>query len=112
MRARRHLDQTRLMDAPAVFIRKHAYNADRSWATAQQVLAARLAHNGGSASRDDSDGYIPRSVFVDHCRQIIGVALQRAVCTQITNNVKTRKGVGSTRDNMDLCSSLPLTGRL
>ena len=61
---------------------------------------------------DDSDGYIPRSVFVDHCRQIIGVALQRAVCTQITNNVKTRKGVGSTRDNMDLCSSLPLTGRL
>ena len=34
---------------------------------------------------DDSDGYIPRSVFVDHCRQIIGVALQRAVCTQITN---------------------------
>ena len=61
---------------------------------------------------DESDGYIPRSVFVDHCRQIIGVALQRAVCTQITNNVKSRKGVGSTRDNMDLCSSLPLTGRL
>ena len=36
---------------------------------------------------DDSDGYIPRSVFVDHCRQIIGIALQRAICTQISNNV-------------------------
>ena len=61
---------------------------------------------------DDSDGYIPRSVFVDHCRQVIGIALQRAICTQITNNVKVRKGVGSTRDYVDLCSSLPLTGRL
>ena len=53
-----------------------------------------------------------RSVFVDHCRQVIGIALQRAICTQITNNVKVRKGVGSTRDYVDLCSSLPLTGRL
>ena len=39
-------------------------------------------------------------------------SLQRAICTQITNNVKVRKGVGSTRDYVDLCSSLPLTGRL
>ena len=36
---------------------------------------------------DDSDGYIPRSVFVDHCRQVLGIALQRAICTQISNNV-------------------------
>ena len=61
---------------------------------------------------DDSDGYIPRSVFVDHCRQVMGIALQRAICTQISNNVKMRKGVGSTHDNVDLCSSLPLTERL
>ena len=25
---------------------------------------------------DDSDGYVPRSVFVDHCRQVIGIALK------------------------------------
>ena len=62
---------------------------------------------------DDSDGYVPRSVFVDHCRQVIGIALQRAISTQLTNNTKMRKGVGSTRDNnVDLCSSLPLDERL
>ena len=61
---------------------------------------------------DDSDGYVPRSVFVDHCRQVIGVALQRAISTQLTNNFKMRKGVGSARDNLvDLCSGLPLDER-
>lgn len=62
---------------------------------------------------DDSDGYIPRSVYVDYCRQIIGIALQRAIGTQLTNNVKMRKGVGSQNDNnVDPCSSIPLTERL
>ena len=28
---------------------------------------------------DDSDGYVPRSVFVDYCRQVISVALQRTI---------------------------------
>ena len=61
---------------------------------------------------DDSDGYVPRSVFVDHCRQVIGIALQRAISTQLTNNFEMRKGVGSSRDNsVDLCSSLPLDER-
>ena len=56
---------------------------------------------------DDSDGYVPRSVFVDHCRQVIGIALQRAISTQLTNNLKMRKGIGSSRDNfMDFCSGL------
>ena len=62
---------------------------------------------------DNSDGYVPRSVFVDHCRQVIGIALQRAISTQLTNNFKMRKGIGSSRDNsVDLCSSLPLDERL
>ena len=61
---------------------------------------------------DDSDGYVPRSVFVDHCRQVIGIALQRAISTQLTNNLKMRKGIGSSRDNfMDFCSGLPLDNR-
>ena len=61
---------------------------------------------------DDSDGYVPRSVFVDHCRQVIGIALQRAISTQLTNNYKMRKGIGSSRDNsVDLTSSLPLNER-
>ena len=62
---------------------------------------------------DNSDGYVPRSVFVDHCRQVISVALQRAISTQLTNNLKLRKGIGSSRDNsVDLCASLPLDERL
>ena len=61
---------------------------------------------------DDSDGYVRRSVFVDHCRQVVGIALQRAISIQLTNNYKMRKGVGSTSDNsVDLCSSLPLDNR-
>ena len=56
---------------------------------------------------DDSAGCVPRSVFVDHYRQVIGITLQRAISTQLTNNFKMRKGVGSSRDNcVDLCSSL------
>ena len=42
---------------------------------------------------DESDGYIPRSVFVDHCRQIIGVALQRAICTHM--DLTNMRGVSS-----------------
>ena len=61
---------------------------------------------------DDSDGYVPRSVFVDHCRQVIGIALQRAISTQPTNNLKMRKGVGSSRDNfIDFSWGLPLDNR-
>ena len=61
---------------------------------------------------DDSDGYVPRSVFVDHCHQVISVALQRAISTQLVNNFKMRKGVGSAKDNLaDMCSGLPLDER-
>ena len=33
---------------------------------------------------DDSDGYVPRSVFVDHFCQVIGIALQRAIYIHAT----------------------------
>ena len=52
-------------------------------------------------------------IYGGEARQVIGIALQRAISTQLTNNTKMRKGVGSTRDNnVDLCSSLPLDERL
>ena len=43
---------------------------------------------------DDSAGCVPRSVFVDHYRQVIGITLQRAISTQLTNNFKMRKASG------------------
>lgn len=59
-RARRHLDPLRLTDAPAVFLRKFAYNADRSWAAAQQAMATQLTVDGGnttsSAVPQEADG--------------------------------------------------------
>ena len=43
---------------------------------------------------DDSDGCVPRSVFVDRCRQGIGIALQRAISTQLRQfPVLTKSGV-------------------
>ena len=44
--------------------------------------------------------------------EVISVALQRAISTQLVNNFKMRKGVGSAKDNLaDLCSGLPLDER-
>ena len=41
----------------------------------------------------------PGSNGLEMVTEVIGIALQRAISTQLTNNTKMCKGVGSTRDN-------------